>query len=338
MDRKQVYTKTDEFLKGRWGSIIIVHLITFAITAAISMIVMTLFIGNIIEPLMYSLQYGDDYLALAAITSAISSIFLVVSITGIVGGFIKAGLNMQVYKSYRYGEKINFSLVISNISENFGSIFVIVALVGVIQFGVSSIPFLRSMAGIINTIITLAVSFSLYILVDNKVEGGVEALTESYAATNGHKFNLWVIGIYYVLRPFIGFLFMFVGLFFIDSIPALAGLLMFVGLIVMAVLAIKYIPYRTAAEAIYYAELQELNAPSFVDVEVNETVVEPEVVVAAEVVVDETPEETVVEEVEIAEEAEVVEPEIVETEVLEPEVTEPTDLDVKPIDVKDSED
>ena len=52
MDRKSIYSKTDDFIKGRWWSIVVVHIISAIIGAVIVGIFMQIFVGKIFVPLI----------------------------------------------------------------------------------------------------------------------------------------------------------------------------------------------------------------------------------------------------------------------------------------------
>lgn len=296
MDRKNIYSKTNDFIKGRWWSIVIVHIISAIISAVIIGIFMQVFVGKIFVPLMYAIEAEDAYAMLAMIGQIISYLSIGILVSTVLTGLLKAGLSMEVLDAYNTGKDIKTGNVINKIKDNFASIIIIVVITAGVNYLVAKIPFISSFSSIITTVFGLAVSFSFYLLHDKKVEDGISAITESFNATSGYKFDLFLIGLYYYFRPFIGLLIIFVGLFFIEAIPALAAVLFSAGFIVMIVLAIKYIPYVTVAEAIYYSEIEgKYNHPDLSDVEV---------VYEAEIVRSE-----VVEETEIIEEVEGVEPE-----------------------------
>lgn len=301
MDRKSIYSKTDDFIKGRWWSIVVVHIISAIIGAVIVGIFMQIFVGKIFVPLIYAIESEDAYAMLAMIGQIISYLSIGILVSTILTGLLKAGLSMEVLEAYNTGIDIKTGNVINKIKDNFTAILIVVVITAAVNYLIAKIPFVSSFSSIITTVFGLAISFSFFLLQDKKAEDGISAITESFNATSGHKFDLFMIGLYYYFRPFIGLLIMFVGLFFIEAIPTLAIILFLAGLIVMIVLGIKYIPYATVAEAIYYSEIEgQYNQPETVDVEVeNET----------EVVVTE-----VVSETEIIEEVEVVEPEVVDDE------------------------
>ena len=289
MDRKLVRDKTEQFLQGRWGNIIIVKIISGLITMAVSAIfiipLMVTFIGTTRVNIEMSSMGGEPnpFVILGAITTMFASMAVVLTLTGLIHRLISGGLDIAIMKSYEDGERISFGTVFNHAKDNFVAILIISFAISFITYIAGKIPFI----GLILTIfITYSTIFAYALIGDNSAKDGIEALKMSYEKTKGNVLDLFLISLYYTIRPLIGLLVVLVGMMFLMVSEVFAGLIILVGFVMMIVLGIKYIPYSAAAPIMFYESLKEESQPreSFEDVVDVEVVVEEEVEVEVEVV------------------------------------------------------
>ncbi len=269
MDRRQIYAKTDAFVKGRWLSFMLVSVISGIITALITMAIFTLIIGpNIV--LIELLPTMEVEEVMAALLVIISSLSVSASLSSIFYVIVQAGLEMSSLDAYVNGGKITLSSTFNKIKNNFVSIIVAGMIMLVINFLLSFFDFLSVFSLIIIPIISYMMIFTFFTIEDKVADNGVDAIKESYRRSNGHKFDLFIVQMNYALKPLYGLLVVIFGLFFINVSPTLSGLIIMTGFIVSLVLALKYRPYRTMSLAVYYRELKIMNR------EVDEVIVDIE--------------------------------------------------------------
>ena len=251
MNRKNIYDKSLEFSRGRWLNIVIITMVISFIVWALQ----SLFgAGNIFSTIL-SFQNVEDPQELINAIAAITRKGIVIGvITGIITTFANAGLDSEIMLAYKEDRMISVNGII-DLLKNKLAVFIVAAL------SLSAINFLLGFIPIISFIIVSIVSYMTcfygYIIAEGKATDGIDALKQSYNMTRGHKLNLFLMDLYYMFRPLIGLLVMFVGLLLggLFNSPPIAALLMIVGAIVLLVLLIKYLPFTRIARAIYYSEI-----------------------------------------------------------------------------------
>lgn len=271
MDRRQIYAKTEEFVKGRWLSFMSVSIIAGIITSIITFVIFTFVIGPniVLLELLPTMNLEETMSSLIVIFSSLS---ISATLSSIFSVIVKAGLEMSSLDAYVNGGKITLGSTFSKIKNNFVPIIVAGMIMLVINFVLSIFDFLSAFSLIIIPIISYMMIFTFFTLEDNVADNGVDAIKESYRRSNGHKFDLFIVQMNYSLKPLWGLLVAILGAFFVSVLPTLAALLMLTGFIVSVVLALKYRPYITMSLAVYYRELKVMNR------EIDEDIVDIEVV------------------------------------------------------------
>lgn len=271
MDRKKIYAITDDFIKGRWWNIALVHILTGIITFTIAIIIFSMMVKDVFMLIALASQMEPEFF-IFVLMEIFAKLSIAMIIAGTFSAVVNGGLSMNVLEAYQKDGKINVSNTFANITKHFFPILVIVVITTLFNYVLVYIPIIDNFSVIISLIVGYAIAFSFYLVADGKAENGVEALTESLKATNGHKFDLFMIELRYMFKPLVGLLIVFVGLLFVAVSETFGALLMLVGFITLIVLTIKYMPYTSLARAIYYQELRVLNNDVEEIIEVEEPV------------------------------------------------------------------
>jgi Protein of unknown function (DUF975). len=254
MDRKAIYEKTAEFLKGRWLSITLISLGIGVIVYAINVIVGFVLGGSGANQLSYEISNGNISAALN-IASKISSGNIFTSFfISLLDAVLSTGLSIAVLNAYRNQGNVVFNDVVVIIKEHFEKIIIAILAITAITTLIGLIPFVGT---ILASILNYCFAFAYFLINDKKSSDAISAIKDSYESTTGHKLNMFMIDWYYILRILIGFGIIIIAVFFANASPALAILLMFVGAIVSLVLLFKYLPYLVVARVIYYETVQE---------------------------------------------------------------------------------
>lgn len=258
MDRREIYAKTDAFVKGRWLSFMLVSIVSGIVTAIITYGIFLLIIGPniILINLLPTMQLEE---AMSALLVIFSSLSISASLSSIFNVIIQAGLEMSSLDAYVNGGKITLGTTFKKIKNNFVSILVAGMIMLVINFALTFFDFIGVFALIIIPIISYMMIFTFLTIEDKVADNGVDAIKESYRRSNGHKFDIFMVQMNYALKPLWGLLIIIFGSFFINVSPTLSSMIMLTGFIVVSVLAIKYRPYMTMSLAVYYRELKIMN-------------------------------------------------------------------------------
>ena len=253
MFRTDVYAKLNEFVKGRWFSIFIAN---FVLGIIVSLITSMFSFGAMqggIQNLLYAAYTGNAALIFDSISRLATGNLIVSLLSSIVNNTLMAGLIIAIHKAYRSEGSISIGSMFEEIKENGAKLLTTVLAISVIMTLINMVP-------VIGVLVSIYVGYSLsftYLLIgDSSSEDAMSAMKDSFALTNGHKWNLFAMEWHYAIRILAGLIPVFLGIFFVEPAPAIAALLMVVGVIAIVVMAIKYVPYVLCIDAIYYEELR----------------------------------------------------------------------------------
>ena len=251
VNRKEIYTKTDEFLKEYFSSLLII-IILFSIANELLSLVLSLGIEGL-SNLIAALSKGDIQ-SMQVIYLGASSSTVVAVCFALVAELVDVGIFIAILNAYRYGGKISFETVINTFKANYSKYLVAALAITVISLLISLIP---NVGGILNRIIRYGVAFSYFLIMDEKTENGLSSLKDSYELASGHLWNLFVMDMNYSLRilVFTILIVIFTSLFVTPFNPMLGLIIDIAGL---AVFVLKYLPAILTAKTIYYDEIQAI--------------------------------------------------------------------------------
>lgn len=254
MDKKNIYTMTKDFMKGKWlnfaSILILIWFINFVVSVALgnSLLIQTMITTIETADLDGS---GDVLLALDRFNRGG---LIAALITGFISSLLNSGFMMTLVKTVENDTKMTVKDVFNTSLEYMLPITIISLTLSIIY------SFLNLLPGV-GALLQLAASFMFifaeFILADKGTEDGFQALMLSKNMTRGHKMNLFSITINYGIRPYAGLLVTYIGLlvFFVSTV--LGAILIALGFILFIGLYFMYIPYVKVATIIYYEEVKK---------------------------------------------------------------------------------
>ena len=253
MDRKDIIKKTKTFMKGKWLSIISVMAIIWAVEFMVSILLktnntMALFVESY---KLMDLEVTPEYIMYMARFTTGGSFAILVS--SFISSAMNAGFLMALLNSIQMNAKLRFENVVDMIRHHFIDILII----SVVSSLIFSLLLLLPIIGLfLQIVVSYMFAFAYFILKDGRAKDGREAIIKSVDETKGYKMDLLQLNLNYYIRPWIGYLIIFVGVFFLETAPIIALGLLILGLLVSAWLYVLYIPYAHAATAIFYENVK----------------------------------------------------------------------------------
>lgn len=255
MDRRNIYTMTKDFMKGKWlnfaSILILIWFINF---------IMGLVMGNslFIQTMITTLETADiegSGNVLLTLDRFNHGGMVAALITGFISSLLNSGFMMTLVKTVENDTKMTVKDVFNTSIEYMLPITIISLTLSIIY------SFLNLLPGF-GALLQLAVSFMFlfaeFILADKITEDGFQALLLSKDMTRGHKMNLFSITINYGIRPYAGLLVTYIGLIVFFASTMLGAILIILGFILFIGLYFMYIPYVKVATIIYYEEVKKI--------------------------------------------------------------------------------
>lgn len=256
MELKIIFRQTKEYLKGKLTSLILVTGLIAGLTIVIDMLLNGSTYNTILSVFVQQVQRGSIMRSreiVEVISDGTSKLNIMRLISLTMTSVLSSGLSLELLQSIRLDQKVKLSRVYQKIRDNFTTILVVSIAVSAITWLLSMIPIIGF---ILSLIATYALSFSVYLIIDNKDKSFDFFLKESFDLTNGNKFELFLINLYYSFAPIIAIPIMIVGyVLLFTKIYVIGYITLIVGTIMFVALGIKYISYMMVARAKAYDTL-----------------------------------------------------------------------------------
>lgn len=256
MELKIIFGQTKEYLKGKLVSLILITIVIGGLSLLIDMLLNASAYSTTVSVFTQQVQRGSQMRAaeiVDVITEGTSKFNIMKFISLTITSILSSGLSLELLQSVRLDQKVKISGVFQKVRDNFTTILVVSTAVSAITWLLDLIPIVGP---ILSIIATYALSFSVYLIIDTKDKRFDYFIKESYDLTNGNKFELFLINLYYSLVPLIALPVIFVGYLIIFTKLYVVGYaLVIIGIIMLSVLGIKYIPYMMVARAKAYDTL-----------------------------------------------------------------------------------
>ncbi len=261
LNKDEFYQRVNDIVKGNWGKLFLALIIISAITQAIlAFTANQVNITPVIEYVTYvsqnNLEIDPQYFSTIIRESLFkgSSFNFIVIASAIVSELLMVGYHIRVLGLIEVGE-FNIFDMFKVIERNFVKYLIVSFFYAAIIYALNFIPVIGS---IIVIIAGYGFAYYPYLLKDNPELDYIDYFKSSWELTNGHKFQLFKIDLYYAIRIVIpcltGLLLMIILLIFrLNSLVFLGILALFIGFVWSLVLVIKYGPYINVAKALYYA-------------------------------------------------------------------------------------
>lgn len=262
VQRERIYQRTKAYLKdGRWGGIIIAFIVNALIIIVLEGILIGGTVSNVINLSEYiGLNNGELQLSFPRLTTIglgfAGSLSIQALIINVISAILSGGLALELLRAIRLQDRVDIKGMFEIIKDNIMMLSLVSVVIGIVTTLLYIIPII---GWVISVVVHYIWFYSIFLIFDYPDEAVGFYLRESNNKTKGHKMNLFLIELYYYLKPFIGLLFVLLG-FIIGTVlgeenPAalpVAALCFFGGIIAIIVLGIKYMPYALTAGAIYY--------------------------------------------------------------------------------------
>lgn len=242
MDRQVIYAKTRDFMK-RHGKNIIIYLVLYLILEGI----IGAILGNrTISQIRIDMNqdFFDPNLGSAQFVQVTNQQHPILALlTNTINSFMLAGLLFSILEAYRTDKSVTMNTIINNLKENILNVLLLCLATAVVNYALGFIPLIGAILG---TVFQYATIFALFIMKDNQNLNFIDSIQESFELTNGHKWNLFLIQLRYIVRVL---LYILLGIILVMFFGVLGVILM---VIVMVITIIRFMPLILSSTAIYY--------------------------------------------------------------------------------------
>ncbi len=250
MNRQRVYDRTNNYLTGRWTSIIVIILL---ISFAESLLGSVLGAGSAFDifKLGTALKSDSPISSIIALTGTGSRRFFVGLIKSFVSLLLSGSFAVTLFKVVEKNEDITVSDIVDNAQRYLMPLVVSGFITSIILSFVGLIPILGT---IISIVIGYALGFRLFLIADETTDNGWESITKSFYETSGYKMDLFMLDVKYLGLPLGIFIAGVIISFIFISVPSLMVVILFTSGIAATILLFYFVPYLYVAQVITYLE------------------------------------------------------------------------------------
>lgn len=250
MQRQRVYDRTNDYLKGRWTTIIVIVLLLSFIESILGSILGAGSMFDIFK-LGAALQSDSPISSILALTRVGSRRFFAGLIKSFISLLLSGSFAVTLFKAVEKNEDIIASDIIDNAQTYLMPLVVSGFITSVIINVIGLVPILGFF---ISTVVGYALGFRLFLIADETTDNGWESITKSFEATNGYKMDLFLLDVKYLGLPLAIFIAGIIISFIFISVPSLMVVLLFISGIATTILLFYFGPYLSVAQVITYLE------------------------------------------------------------------------------------